>query len=47
MEAQVSLLDMAEDEVSRILRETDLNTVTPLEALNLLFTLRKKVQHEA
>ncbi len=46
-EAQVSFLDMAEDEVTRILRQTDLNTITPLEALNLLYTLRKKVEHEA
>ena len=44
---QFSFMDMAESEVTRILRETDLNTITPLEALNLLFTLRKKVQHEA
>ena len=41
--AQVSLEDMAGNEVAEILRNTDLDTMTPLEALNLLYTLRKKV----
>ena len=41
--AQVSLESMAGDEVTRALRELDLNTVTPIEALNLLFELKKKV----
>ncbi len=40
---QISLGSMASDEVSEILRGLDLNTITGLEALNLLNTLKKKV----
>ncbi len=40
---QVSLESMAGDEITRALRSVDLNTITPLEALNLLFELKKKV----
>ena len=32
------------DEVRRILQETDLNTLTPIEAMNLLFDLQKKAR---
>ena len=40
---QISLLSMEENEIARTLRTTDLNTITPLEALNLLYELKKKV----
>ena len=43
-EEQISLTDVGADEVSRILRDTDLNTLTPLEAMNLLFELQKKAR---
>ena len=42
-EAQISLIDAGTDEVARILRRTDIDSLTPLEALNLLSELRKKV----
>ena len=41
---QISLADVGSDEVSRILRETDLNTLTPIEAMNMLFELQKKAR---
>ena len=41
---QVSMLDMAGDRLARRLRETDLNTVTPLEALNLLYQLKQQAE---
>ena len=41
---QISFADVGADEVSRILRETDLNTLTPIEAMNLLFELQKKAR---
>ncbi len=40
---QVSMDAVRGDEVTELLRSTDLNTMTPLEALNLLFELKKKV----
>ncbi|MBM6925695.1 DNA mismatch repair protein MutS [Pseudoflavonifractor phocaeensis] len=40
---QVSLLDMGGNEVARRLRLADLNTLTPIEAMNLLFELKKLV----
>ena len=43
LEEQVSFTDVGASEVSRILRETDLNLITPIEALNLLNGLKKKV----
>ena len=43
-DGQVSLEDMGADEVKRILRRTDLNTLTPIEAMNLLFELQKKAK---
>ena len=43
-EAQITLADVGADEVSRILRATDLNSLTPLEAMNLLFELQKKAR---
>ncbi|MBQ9250417.1 MAG: DNA mismatch repair protein MutS [Oscillospiraceae bacterium] len=43
-EDQISFADIGADEVSRILRDTDLNTLTPIEAMNLLFDLQKKAR---
>ncbi len=43
-EGQISLSDVGSDEVRRILCDTDLNTLTPLEAMNLLFELQKKAR---
>lgn len=40
---QISLLDMGGSEIAEILKKTDINTITPLEAMNLLFDLKKKV----
>ena len=42
-DSQVSLMQVAGDEAAEILRSTDLNTISPLEAMNLLFELKKKV----
>jgi DNA mismatch repair protein MutS len=42
-EEQFSLETMSESEVSQILKKTDINTITPLEAMNLLYELKKKV----
>ena len=39
---QISFSDIQADEIREILRKTDLNTLTPLEAMNLLFTLQRK-----
>ncbi|MBR0161389.1 MAG: DNA mismatch repair protein MutS [Oscillospiraceae bacterium] len=39
---QISFSQMQADEVREILQKTDLNTLTPLEALNLLYTLQRK-----
>ena len=41
--AQLTLLDMGGSEIAAVLNSTDLNTLTPLEALNLLFELKKKL----
>ena len=41
-EAQISLASLAGEELLRELRALDPETLTPLEALNLLFSLRKK-----
>ena len=40
---QLSLLDLGGSEIAAILSSTDLNTLSPLEALNLLFALKQKV----
>ena len=40
---QISLQDMGGAEIAARLQSTDLNTLTPLEALNLLFELKKKI----
>ena len=41
---QISLIDVGTDEVGRILRSTDVNSLTPIEALNLLCELQKKAK---
>ncbi len=41
---QISFMDVGTDEVGRILRGTDVNSLTPLEALNLLSELQKKAR---
>jgi len=38
---QLSLLDMGVSEIAATLSSTDLNTLTPLEALSLLFEMKK------
>jgi len=40
---QLSMLDTGGSEIAAILNSTDLNTLTPLEALSLLFELKKKL----
>ena len=40
---QLSLVDMGASEIAEKLKSTDLNTLTPLEALSLLFELKKKL----
>jgi len=40
---QLSLLDVGGSEIAAILKATDLNTLTPLEALNLLYELKKRL----
>ncbi|MBR5381914.1 MAG: DNA mismatch repair protein MutS [Oscillospiraceae bacterium] len=42
--AQLTLEDMGENEITETLKKTDLNTITPIEAMNLLFELKKKVR---
>ncbi|MCL2078611.1 MAG: DNA mismatch repair protein MutS [Oscillospiraceae bacterium] len=41
--AQMSLLDTGSIEVADVIKATDLNTLSPLEALSLLFELKKKL----
>ena len=41
---QISLVDAGESEIGRILRATDVNSLTPLDALNLLSTLCEKAR---
>jgi DNA mismatch repair protein MutS len=40
---QISMTDVRADKVSERLRELDLNTLTPLEAMNLLYELKKEL----
>jgi len=42
-DGQISMLDMGGSEIAEQLKNTDLNTLTPLEALSLLFELKKKL----
>ena len=41
---QMTLLDVGGGEIAAMIKDIDLNTITPLEALNLLFELKKKVR---
>ena len=41
---QITLADVGADEVREQLRTTDLNTLTPIEAMNLLFELQRKAR---
>ena len=43
-EDQISLGDLAAEELRRTLRDLDLNTLTPIEAMNLLFELQRKAR---
>jgi DNA mismatch repair protein MutS len=43
-DGQISLADVGSDEVREILQNTDLNTLTPIEAMNLLFELQRKTR---
>lgn len=40
---QMSLADIGGDEIKRRLRETNIDVMTPIEAMNLLYELKKKV----
>ena len=40
---QISLVDIQGSEITSLLSSTDLNTLTPIEAMNLLFELKKKL----
>ena len=42
---QISLVDIGAEDVARRLRGIDLNTLTPIEAMNLLSELKKKVEN--
>ncbi|MDR0905328.1 MAG: DNA mismatch repair protein MutS [Oscillospiraceae bacterium] len=42
-ETQISLQDNRTDEIAETLRTTDIDTITPLEAMGLLYELKKKV----
>ena len=42
-EQQVSMLDLQSDAVGERLRQVNINTMTPLEALNLVYELQKMV----
>ena len=43
-EGQISFADVGTDEVRKTLCNTDLNTLTPIEAMNLLFELQRKAR---
>ena len=43
---QISFYDLGADEIRETLRQLDLNTITPLEAMNLLYQLQKKVKEQ-
>ena len=40
-EGQVSLLDMGAEKLAGRLRQVDANTLTPIEALNLIYELKQ------
>ena len=41
---QISFGDKISDEITEELKRTDVTTLTPIEAMNLLFKLSKKAQ---
>ena len=41
---QISLVDVGADKVAERLRNLDLNTITPIEAMNLLAELQKQAR---
>ena len=41
---QISFQDVGTDEVRKMLMETDINTLTPIEAMNMLFELQRKAR---
>ena len=43
VEEQISLGDMGSAEVAEILRRTSVETLTPIEAMNLLYELKQKL----
>ena len=43
-EDQITMLDVGGGEIARELRDLDLNTLTPIEALNTLYRLQKKAK---
>ena len=43
-EDQISFADLGADEVRRALLEIDLNTLTPIEGMNLLYELQRKAR---
>ena len=43
-EDQISFADIGADEIRDTLRNTDLNTLTPLESMNLLYELQRKAK---
>ena len=46
-EDQLTLAGLGGAEVIEMIRNTELNTLTPIEALNLLYTWKKKVQEDS
>ncbi len=42
-EEQISMMDMGSSEVAEILRRTSVETLTPIEAMNLLYELKQKL----
>ena len=45
-EGQMSFMDVTGNEVVETLKNTDINTITPIEAMNILYELKKKVQDD-
>ena len=41
---QISLADIGADQVRKMLLSTDLNSLTPIEAMNLLYELQRKAR---
>lgn len=41
--AEISIFDIAESEIAQELRKTDINTLSPYEAMSFLFELKKKL----